>query len=270
MLAKPRVQGSKGVNRGYVRAGPLEMYYEAQGKGRPLVLLHGGFATIESSFRALRPAFIERWNTLALEQQGHGHTDDLDRPLSHEQMVEDTASALEHLGIDDADIFGWSDGGVVALGLAIRHPQLVRRVAIYGAGYGPAAYTDEFRIRLRDLKPEAPELTPYRESYARVAPHPDRWPQLVNKVRDLSFAFNGWQSSELRQLAAPLLVMVGDRDVVQLEQAIELYRMVPRGRLAVFPGTDQAGPLTRAEWLKAILTNYFDPPPKLDEATEDA
>jgi pimeloyl-ACP methyl ester carboxylesterase len=252
-LLRPR----SALNRGFVRVGDLEMYFEQQGVGRPLLLLHAGFATIESSFKKLRAAFIDGHATIAFEQQAHGHTDDLDRPLSYEQMVEDTAFALSKLGLSGADVFGWSDGGIVALGLATRHPRLVRRVAIVGAGYSPDAEGPEFKQRMREISPDNEHLASFREAYRKVAPHPDRWPSLVTKVRDNYCAFRGWSAAELRALAAPLLVMAGDRDIVRLEHAIELFRMVPRGQLAILPGSDHNAPIEKTTWIVSMLQEFF-------------
>src|SRR4029450_10490275 len=106
----------------------LQMYYEVHGSGQPLLLLHGGLTTIETSVGALIPHFAKTRHLIAPEQQAHGHTADIDRPLSFEQMADDTATLLRHLGIPRTDVFGYSAGGNVALGLAIRHSDLVQRV----------------------------------------------------------------------------------------------------------------------------------------------
>lgn len=260
MNAHIRPQSKQSPNRGYVRVGALEMYYEQLGRGRPLLLLHAGFSSIISSFGTLRPELANSWATLAIEQQAHGHTADIDRPLSYEQMVEDTAAVLRQLQVSDADVFGWSDGGIVALGLAIQYPELTRRVAIIGAGYNGDAELPEFKERMKNLDPENEHLKPFRDAYARVAPHPDQWPTLIGKVRDMYLGFEGWEAEDLRMLSAPLLVMVGDRDFVTLEHAIELFRLVPQGELAVLPGSDHSAPLERTEWVGAMLRDFFTRP----------
>jgi pimeloyl-ACP methyl ester carboxylesterase len=260
MNTQARLQNRRMPNRGYVRAGALEMYYEKLGRGRPLLLLHAGFSSIASSFGTLRPEFSDQWATLAVEQQAHGHTADIDRPLSYEQMVEDTAAVLRQLEVSDADVFGWSDGGIIALGLAIRHPQLTRRVAISGAGYNGDAEPPEFKERMKNLDPENEHLKSFREAYAKVAPNPDRWPTLIEKGRDMYLGFQGWKAEDLRRLAAPLLVMAGDRDFVTLEHATELYRLVPKGELAILPGSDHSAPLERQEWVVAMLREFYTRP----------
>src|SRR5688572_12428011 len=116
---------------GYAPVNGLQMYYEIHGlgheQGQPLVLIHGAFSAIGTSFGAILPGLSESRQVIAFELQGHGRTADIDRPLSIEQMADDTAAALRHLGIEQADIFGYSMGAFVALHLAIRHPQVARK-----------------------------------------------------------------------------------------------------------------------------------------------
>lgn len=124
-----------GVQSGYAHVNGLNMYYEIQGAGQPLILLHGGISTIGTSFGKLRPALAGRWKTIAVEQQAHGHTADIDRPLRFEQMADDTAALLGTLGIAKADFLGYSDGGNVAFAVAIRHPELMERVVLAGTNF---------------------------------------------------------------------------------------------------------------------------------------
>jgi pimeloyl-ACP methyl ester carboxylesterase len=248
---------SRHVRRGHVAAGELPMYYEIGGAGPPLLLLHAGFLTIESSFEKLRAPLRERHNVVALEQQGHGRTRDIDRPMSYRQMVEDTAAALNQLRIDRTSVFGWSDGGVVALGLALEYPELVDKVAIIGAGYSPDAEPPEFRERMRTLAPDDERFRDFRRQYEKVAPEPAAWPRLVEKVKAMYLSFAGWDEARLSELAAPLMVMLGDRDFTRLEHALELYRRVPDGRLAVLPGSDHGAPLEHADWVAAMLLEFF-------------
>ena len=260
-LEEASQRGDRGEPKsGYVPLGALRMYYEILGAGRPLLLLHGGMSTIDTSFEHLRPGLAERRLTLALEQQAHGHTADIDRPLRYEQMAEDTAAALKALELSAVDVFGWSDGGIVALGLAARYPALVRKVAICGAGFGPDAEGPEFKKAMRALTADNPHLQPFRKAYEAVAPSPERWPALLEKCQEMYFSFQGWPVTPLRALRAPLLVMLGDRDFLRLDQALELSRLVPAGSLAVLPATDHSAPITRARWISAMLDDFFDAP----------
>ncbi len=236
------------------------MYCETQGRGRPLLLLHAGLSTIQTSFEKLRPLLAKRWMTIALEQQGHGHTGDIERPLAYEQMVEDTAALLRQKGIAKADVFGWSDGGIVALGLAARHSDLVRKVAIIGSGYNIDAWKQDFKLSQAILQPDNDHILPFRNAYKNAAPNPENWTLLVEKIKVMWAGFNGWSDTEMQTLRAPLMVMLGDEDIIRPEHAMELFRKVPRGRLAILPGSDHSAPVTRAKWVNAMLVDFFDAP----------
>ena len=228
-----------------------------------LLLLHGGITTIEKlSFDNLRRELRGGRTLLAIEQQGHGRTADIDRPLSYEQMVEDTAQALKALDLPAVDVFGFSDRGIVALGLAARHPEAVRKVAISGAGFAGDAEKSEIRESLQGIDPDAADAAWLRDFYLRVAPRPEDWPRFLDKVKVMWRENPGWPEAEMRKLAAPLLIMLGDDDFLRLEHAIEMYRIIPRARLAVLPATDHGAPMTRAPWVAAMLTDFLDAPDK--------
>jgi pimeloyl-ACP methyl ester carboxylesterase len=171
---------------------------------------------------------------IAPEQQGHGHTPDLDRPLSFEQMADDTAALLEQLGVHDADILGFSNGGTVALQIALRHPELVHRLIICSSFYAH----DGVIPQLRDAWQQPPDPSkmppPLRDAYLAAAPHPDL-ARFVAKTIAMLQSFTDIPESGLRTIAVPTLVMVGDHDVVRVEHALKLSQLVQHGQLAVFP-----------------------------------
>jgi len=251
------------IKSGYAPVHGLEMYYELHGEGRPLVLLHGAFTTIEG-WGPVLTALAETRQVVAVEQQGHGHTADIDRPLAYEQMAADTAALLDHLKIRDADIFGFSDGGTVGLGLAIRRPDLVRKLAVLGAGTGklrevmdPESWR-EYQGLPADFAPRA-----MKARYDRVAPDPDHWPVLVQKLKDLGRDFAGYSDAEVRGIQASTLIMMGDRDAIRVEHAVEMLRTIPHARLAVFPGADHFLILTDPRQVIAPLLAFLgsDEPP---------
>jgi pimeloyl-ACP methyl ester carboxylesterase len=264
--AAPAETAAAEVRSGNANVGDLRMYYEVQGSGRPLVLLHGGTATIDYSFAGMRPALAQRWTTFAVEQQAHGHTADIDRPLRFEQMADDTAAALRQLNIENADVFGWSDGGNVALGLAIRHPDLVRKVVVFGTnanneGLRPEVWAMIQQAAAQDEAAGAGETPPgLREAHERAAPPGSTWPNLVAKVMDQAVAFEGWSPAQLRAIRAPVLVMIGDQDIVRPEHAVEMYQLIPNAELAVLPGTDHFAPVSEAPQVTALVTAFLDSP----------
>ena len=178
---------------GYAQVNGLKMYYEIHGHGVghapglvPLVLLHGSMGSLDM-FRGLMPGFAKTRQVIAIDQQAHGRTADVDRPLSYEQMADDTAALLRHLGIaprgHQADFFGFSMGGGIALQLAIRYPDLVRKLVV-NASYGDDAIYPEVMASLETyFTPQAFAGSPMEAEYKRVAPNPDDFPALVLKVR---------------------------------------------------------------------------------------
>jgi pimeloyl-ACP methyl ester carboxylesterase len=246
----------------YAEVNGLRMYYEIHGSGRPLVLLHGGLFHIESSFEKMLPPLAKTRRVIGIEQQGHGHTADIDRPLTYEQMADDTAELLRSLGITGADFFGWSDGGVIATRIAARHPELVRKFAILGTHYNNDGIPSEVRkavahVKLDDIPAE------FRAAYSKVAPKPEQWPTLVAKVLKLmdDSGWQGWRPEDLRSIQAPALIMIGDADqVVRLDHVVQMFRLIPHAQLAVLPGTDHFAPLTRPDWILPMLETFFEGP----------
>lgn len=223
---------------GYISVNGLDMYYEIHGEGEPLVLLHGAFGTAEGWAQIL-PALTENRRVIAIELEGHGRTNDLDRPLSYRQMGDDAAALLKELNIQNADFFGYSMGGTTALWIAIQHPELVRKLAMYGSHGGETAevFEPEQYAQYQSISDDF-EFPEFKEPYDRLAPNPERWPVMVRKIREMGPAFKGYSEEELRSIRAEVLIMMGDRDVARPEHAVELYRLIPNSQLAVYPNGD--------------------------------
>ena len=218
----------------YANVNGLKLYYEIHGSGKPLVLLHGAFG-----IATIYPSLAKDRQVIAVELQGHGHTADRDQPLTYEQMADDTAALLKDLKIEQADVFGYSMGGNVGLALAIRHPTVVRKLAINGShsgkmadAYDPAAFK-QFNSLPADFAP--PVL---KDPYDKVAPDATKWPTLVAKVKQMGTDFKGFAHEELKGIRAKVLVTLGDRDGVRVEHAVEMFRLIPNSQLAVFPNAD--------------------------------
>jgi pimeloyl-ACP methyl ester carboxylesterase len=260
-----------GATSGYVPVNGLDMYYEIHGEGSPLALLHGAMGTIDSCFTNLLPALAAARQVVAIELQGHGHTPDVDRPLSYRQMAADAAALLEALGIEIADLVGYSLGGAVALELAMQHPRLVRRVVFAG---GTSYRRDGlYPEMLEEPESAADDLTgsAWHQAYLQVAPDPSRWPDLVAKNRELDRTFAGWPDEAIQQLTAPVLLIIGDSDIVRPEHTMKMFRLLaggvigdlaglPSSQLAVLPGTSHVGLLDRVDWLQSMILEFLGSP----------
>jgi pimeloyl-ACP methyl ester carboxylesterase len=260
-----------GAASGYMPVNGLEMYYEIHGEGSPLALFHGAMGTIDSCFAQLLPALAAARQVVAIELQGHGHTADIDRPLSYRQMAADAAALLEALDIELADLVGYSMGGAVALELAMQHPGMVRRLVFAG---GTSYRRDGlYPEMLEEPESAADDLTdsPWHQAYVRVAPDPGRWPDLVAKNRELDRTFAGWPDQAIQALAAPVLLIIGDSDIVRPEHTMTMFRLLgggvigdiaglPASQLAVLPGTSHTGLLDRVDWLRSMILEFLGSP----------
>ncbi|HEX5549128.1 MAG TPA: alpha/beta hydrolase [Ktedonobacterales bacterium] len=257
---------------GYAPVNGLEMYYEIYGSGQPLVLLHGNLSTIGTSFGQMIPLLAATRRVIAIEQQGHGHTADIDRPFSIGQWTQDTAALLRHLGIEQADFFGYSSGGGVAMEMALHSPDLVRKfVFAGGTSYSRDGFYPELLAGSQEMRPEDLDGSPFQQAYARVAPHPENWHQLVMKVAEMDRATVGWPSEVIASLQQPALLIIGDSDIVRPEHVVAMFRLLgggvagdlvglPRSQLAILPSTTHVMLPDRAEWLSSMVLAFLDAP----------
>jgi pimeloyl-ACP methyl ester carboxylesterase len=257
---------------GYAPVNGLRMYYEIHGSGEPLVLLHGSFGAIDL-WGPILTTLAETHQVIAVELQGHGHTADIiDRPLAYEQMADDVAALMAHLDIAQADVVGYSMGGTTGLQLAIRHPDLVRKLVAVSPNYRSDGYYPELLAGLQMMGPEIFAGTPEQEAYLRHAPRPEDFPVLVAKLKVLpqSFAF---PDEDVAAIAAPVVVAIGDSDVVRPEHAVALFRLLGGGvpsdltgrmadsQLAILPGTTHRSIVTeRAAQLLAVIEPFLTAP----------
>lgn len=247
------------VKRDYASVNGLKMYYEIHGTGKPVVLLHGAFGLI-SGWGPLLNILAKERQVIAVELQGHGHTGDIDRPLSYEQMADDTAALLKHLRIDKADIFGYSMGGTVALYTAIKHPALVGKIAILGSSSGPDAWDPETFKQFQSITPENFAPAPLKDPYDKAAPDPKKWPVLVAKITTMVKEFKGISDKDMQSIRAPFLVMHGDRDAFRVEHAVKMYRLVPNSQLRVFPNGDHFVLFTQPDRVTSSLQQFLNEP----------
>ena len=250
------------MQSGYAPVHGLKLYYEIHGVADPtrppLVLLHGGGDTIKTSFGHVLPELERHRQVIAFEQQGYGHTADIaDRPFSFEQSAEDTVGLLNYLHVRQADLFGFSNGGTIALQVAIRHPQVVRKLVVASGffsrdGADPAFWNGFATVKLNDMPKEL------RDAYLEVAPHPENLQSLFDKSVERMRNFKDIPAEQIRTIAAPALVVCGDHDVMRPEHAVEEFRLLPHAQLAVLPGTDHMQVTARTSWLVPMIEEFLD------------
>ncbi|MFF8571990.1 alpha/beta fold hydrolase [Streptomyces sp. NPDC015140] len=246
--------------------GGLEMYYEIHGSGRdgtgrPLVLLHGGVLTVGLSFGALLPALAPGRHIVAPELQGHGHTADIDRAITVPHLAGDVVGLLDALGIERADLLGFSLGGLTALEVAVRHPERVGRLVLAATQYTQDGYREEVRTPDYDspLLPGEADFKEMADAYAATAPHPEHFQDFIDKCSQAAHGPLPWSADDLRGLTAPTLLVVGDRDFVRVEHAAEMRELIPDARLAVLPGTTHMTLMRRTALLVPLLEEFLGP-----------
>jgi pimeloyl-ACP methyl ester carboxylesterase len=220
------------------------IYYAMQGEGSTLVLLHGGGDSGEHSFARQLDAFAAQHHLVAPDQVGQGHTPDTAGPLTYTGMMDDTAALLQHLKLKHVDVVGFSDGGILALMLAVRHPELVRRLVISGVNIAPEGLNPEDLEELRAT--ENPNPKTIDEKLAHL------WATSPTET-ELNVAM-------LAKITQPVLVISGDRDAITLEHTLTIFHALPQAELCVLPGTDHATFSGRAEWLNPIIDAFLARP----------
>jgi pimeloyl-ACP methyl ester carboxylesterase len=267
----PESTQTSDVTVGYAPVNGLQMYHEVHGSGRPLVLLHGNLSTIGVDFGRIIPALARDRQVIGVEQQAHGHTADIDRPLTIQNWADDTVALLRHLGIEEANFFGYSSGSGVALQIAIEHPEVVGKLVLASSSHRLDGLHPGLMDGIQQLQPEHLAGTPFEEDYARVAPNPDDWPRLIEKIKQMETTLPEWTADDIRSITAPTMLVIGDSDIVQPEHAVEMFRLLgggvigdvvglPRSRLAVLPGTTHITLVQRGDWLSSMVGEFLEAP----------
>jgi pimeloyl-ACP methyl ester carboxylesterase len=270
MTTQPNATGTQG----YVAVNGLKMYYEIHGQGQPLVLLHGAFSGIGTSFGKLLPGLSKERQVIAFELQAHGRTADIDRPMTLEGMADDVAEAIRELGLEKADVFGYSMGAAVALHVVVRHPEVVRKLIFASGTYKLSGIHPGLMEGMGEMKPEMMFGSPWHEEYMRIAPRPEDFNRLFAKKTEMDRQTRDFSEEDIRAIQAPMLLVFGDSDLAQPEHAVEMFRLLgggvfgdtpagmPNSQLAILPGTSHVGVADRADWLVPMINSFLDAPIK--------
>lgn len=220
---------------GYSEVNGLKMYYEIYGQGKPLVLIHGGGSTIQSNYGKVIPLFAEKRKVIAVELQAHGRTSDRNADLTFEQDADDIAMLLKNLNIDKADFFGFSNGGTTTLQIAIRHPEIVDKIVLGSAlakrNGVPDWFWDFMKQATLDNMPEQ-----LKTAYKQVAPDTNGLQVMHDRDAKRMVNFKDIPDEQIKSIRVPTLIIIGDKDVITPEHAIELHRQIANSELAIIPG----------------------------------
>lgn len=247
---KATVNNTLVSKKGYSEVNGIKMYYEIYGQGKPLVLIHGGGSTIQTTFGTVIPMLAEHRTLIAVELQAHGRTSDREKDLSFEQDADDIATLLKNLNITKADFFGFSNGGTTSVQIAIRHPEIVNKIILGSAlckrNGVPAQFWDFMNQAQLANMPEQ-----LKEAYIDVAPNPNGLQIMHDKDVKRVVNFRDIPDKLIESIKAPTLIIIGDQDIIKPEHAIEMHRQIANSELAIIPGV-------HGEYIGEITTLKFD------------
>jgi pimeloyl-ACP methyl ester carboxylesterase len=224
------------VKSGYAPVNGLKMYYEIHGDGgMPLVLIHGGGSTLESSFGNVLPMFAAKGKVIAVELQAHGRTSDRNAPESFETDADDVAALLKYLKVDKANFFGFSNGGTTTLQIAIRHPEVVNKIIDLSGAYQREGFVPGFFEGFPNATLETMPA-PLKDAFLKVTPDKDKLQVMFNKDVERMMHFKDIPESDIQSIKARALIMVSDRDVMPVEHAVKMSHKIAGARLAIIPG----------------------------------
>ena len=256
-------------NGRYAEINGLKLYYEVHGSGQPLVLVHGAFSAIGTSFGKVLPLLAKDRQVIGVELQAHGRTADIDRPLTLENMADDVAALIRHLGHEQADVFGYSMGAAVALRVALRHPEVVRKLVFASASFSLGGVHPGIMDGLGEMQPEMMFGSPWHDEYMRIAPRPEDFARLFAKKTQMDKGTQDIPAEAIQALQSPVLIIIGDSDLVRPEHAVEFFRLLgggvfgdmmpmPKSQLAILPGTSHVSVIDHPEWLASMIGAFLD------------
>lgn len=254
-------RGEGGVMGQYIDIGAVKTWYDEQGEGDPLVLLHGGLVPNES-WGMQMPEFSAQFHVLAPERRGHGRTPDVEGPLNYDDMAADTIGFIEKVVGGPAHLVGWSDGGIVGLLVAIERPDLVRKLVAISANYDLTAVPAELQEGLGSARPDSEDMAMPRAMHVAVAPGGEEsWKVLFEKFQVMAHTQPNIAVEELGRITAPTLVISGDDDLITLEHTTTMYRAIPNAQLAVVPGTSHALAMEKPDLVNRIVLDFLEKDP---------
>ncbi|NLR63829.1 alpha/beta hydrolase [Chitinophaga varians] len=261
-------QHVKAIESGYAPVNGIKVYYEVYGEGKPVILLHGAYMTIDLNWGRLIPELSKSRKVIAVELQGHGHTEFSDRALSLATLASDVAGVMDHLKIDSADIAGYSFGGKVAYQFAIQNPKRLRKLVIISASYKTSGWLPEVTNGFKNMKPEFFANTPMKTAYDAVAPDKTKWiPFLEQMIASARTPFD-LGDDNISKITAPVLIIAGDNDGLDKIELVKTFQLLggavttdlgatPKSQLAIMPGQGHVSLMNETAIISAYLNNFL-------------
>ena len=244
----------------YIEVNGTRFYHEIHGKGEPLVLIHGAWATLES-FMFQVGEFSRHFRVVLVERRGHGRTPDTPDKFTFRQGAEDMMAVMDSLGIDSAHIVGWSDGAVIGLLMVKGNPGCARKFVSISGTYNIRGYTREFANRSDEAGPESLDDN-IVQAYRWTSPDgPDHFGVVFEKIKGMSASHPRFTKRDLEEIGTPTLVMSGDKDIVSLEHTVNLYKGLGNAQLSILPGTSHFLPMERPDQVNSQIIKFLGSDP---------
>lgn len=241
----------------YLNVNGLQVYYITEGKGEPLILLHGGLGNVED-FSAQIPVLAQHFRVIAFERSGHGHTADTKEMFTFESMVKQTASFIEALGLKGVNVVGWSDGAIVALLLAISRPDLVKKIISAGGLAETMSQSAETRQWIESMSQESFPAE-FVKGYGEVSPDgPLHFPVVLEKTKKLWLTEPHMKSEDLAKINAPTLIMAGDKEDLPIEHTVEMFRAIKGAQLCIIPGATHFLMSEKPELTNSVMIAFLN------------
>lgn len=270
MFAASRSNGQqiKPSANGYVPVNGIKVYYEVYGEGRPIVLLHGAFMTIDMNWGQLIPELSKTRKVIAIELQGHGHTPFSDRKLTHTTLASDVEGVMNYLKVDSADIVGYSFGGAVAYQFAIQSPKRLRKLVIISATYKSNGWLSEINNAFKTMKPELFTNSPMQAGYDAVAPDKTKWTKFLEQMIAYAGTPFNLGDSNISKIPAPVLIIAGDNDGLDKIELIKTYQLLgggvcadfgvmPKSQLAIVPSQGHVSLMMQTQTILGYLDGFL-------------
>ncbi|RYU87831.1 alpha/beta hydrolase [Mucilaginibacter terrigena] len=253
---------------GYAPVNGIKVYYETYGEGKPVVLLHGAFMTIEGNWAELIPELAKTRKVIAIELQGHGHTQYSNRKLTHAGMAGDVEAVMDYLKIDSVDVVGYSMGGSVAYKFAIQSPKRLKRLVIISSTYKSAGWLPQINVAFKSWTPELFTNTPMRSAYEAVAPDKTKWSKFIDQM--IAFAREPFDfgDANIAKISAPVLIISGDNDGVDKVELAKTYKLLggnvsadmapmPKSQLAIVPSQGHVSLMMQTNIILDYLNGFL-------------
>ncbi|PWK72517.1 pimeloyl-ACP methyl ester carboxylesterase [Mucilaginibacter oryzae] len=267
-ISLSNAQQGKPAQSGYAPVNGIKVYYEVYGEGKPVILLHGAFMSIEGNWAQVIPALSKTRKVIALEMQGHGHTPYSDRPLTHANMARDVEGVMDYLKIDSADVVGYSMGGSVAYQFAIQSPKRLKKLVIISSTYKSTGWNPEVNAAIKTFKPDFFNNTPMKTGYDAIAPDKTKWTKFIEQMIVFAARPFDFGDDNIAKITAPVLIIAGDNDGIDKLELAKTYKLLgggvsadlapmPKSQLAIVPAQGHVSLMMQTDVILGYLNAFL-------------